>query len=86
MESAVPSYILIVACWQGPRRHIMYVYPYQVSNLNSGGKNFVYMADPNSLESILRAEGKYPRRENTQTPNMEWLITKLKSPVPFAIK
>ena len=46
----------------------------------------MYMANPNMLENILRAEGKYPRRENTLSPNLEWILAKLKLPPPFAIK
>ena len=46
----------------------------------------MYMANPNMLENILRAEGRYPRRENTLSPNLEWILAKLKLPPPFAIK
>ena len=46
----------------------------------------MYMANPNMLENILRAEGRYPRRENTLSPNLEWILAKLKLPQPFAIK
>ena len=53
----------------------------------SGGKNnFVMMADPNQLENILRAEGKYPVRDTNMTPNMQWLTTKSKYPVGFGTK
>ena len=53
----------------------------------SGGKNnFVVMADPNQLENILRAEGKYPDRDANITPNVRWLVTKLKYPVGFGTR
>ena len=51
-----------------------------------GGKNFVVMADPNQLETVLRAEGKYPRRETILSPNMAWLMTKLNYPVSLAFE
>ena len=44
------------------------------------------MADPNQLENILRAEGKYPVRDTNMTPNMQWLTTKSKYPVGFGTK
>lgn len=44
------------------------------------------MANPNMLENILRAEGRHPRRENTLSPNLEWIMAKLNLPPPFAIK
>ena len=53
--------------------------------VHAGGNNFVHMANPNHLETILRAEGKYPQRENNVTPNMAWILNKLKYPgsLPF---
>ena len=59
---------------------------YDHVNTYVGGNRFVYMANPNMLENILRAEGRYPRRENTLSPNLEWILAKLKLPPPFAIK
>jgi hypothetical protein len=54
---------------------------------NSGGKNnFVVMADPNQLENILRAEGKYPDRDASISPSIRWLQTKSKYPVAFGVK
>ena len=44
------------------------------------------MADPNELEKILRAEGKYPDRDANFTPSLEWLQTKSKYPVAFGAK
>ena len=44
------------------------------------------MADPNHLESILRAEGKYPTRDSNFSPNFKWIQTKLKYPVTFALE
>ena len=44
------------------------------------------MANPHMLENIMRAEGKYPRRENTLSPNLEWILAKLNLPAPFAVK
>lgn len=41
------------------------------------------IADPNQLENILRAEGKYPARDANFTPNMAWIITKSNYPVAF---
>ena len=52
----------------------------------AGGNNFVVMADPNLLETILRAEGKYPRRDTTLSSNMAWLMTKLDYPVSVAFE
>ena len=52
----------------------------------SGGNNFVMMADPNQLENILRAEGKYPDRDANISPNIRWLATKLKYPVGFGAR
>ena len=60
---------------------------YSVTIIFSGGKNnFVMLADPNELENILRAEGKYPERDANMTPNMRWLATKLKYPVGFGAR
>ena len=53
---------------------------------STGGNNFVMMTDLNQLENILRAEGKYPRRDNNLSPNMEWLLTRSNYPVQFALK
>ena len=44
------------------------------------------MADPNQLENILRAEGKYPDRDANISPNIRWLVTKLKYPVGFGTR
>ena len=63
-----------------------YMHSYNVKIIYVGGNRFVYMANPNMLENILRAEGRYPRRENTLSPNLEWILAKLKLPPPFAIK
>ena len=49
----------------------------------TGNNNFVMTTDPNHLENILRAEGKYPMRDNNSLPNMEWIIKDLKYPVMF---
>ena len=54
--------------------------------LTGGQNNFVVMADPNFLEAVLRAEGKYPVRDSNFTPNMEWISTKLKYPPAFSVK
>ena len=52
----------------------------------AGGNNFVMISDPNQLENILRAKGKYPRRDNNMSPNTEWLLTRLNYPVQFSLK
>ena len=52
----------------------------------AGGNNIVVMADPNLLETVLRAEGKYPRRETFLSPNMAWLMTKLNYPVSMSFE
>ena len=57
-----------------------------LSFLTGGQNNFVVMADPNHLEAVLRAEGKYPDRDTNFSPNLEWIITKLNYPPAFAIK
>ena len=53
---------------------------------SGGNNNFVMMADPNQLENILRAEGKYPNRDSNFTPTLEWFQTKSKYPVAFGAK
>ena len=44
------------------------------------------MANPDMLENILRAEGQYPRRDNTLTPNVAWMAKKLKVLAAFGVK
>ena len=51
-----------------------------------GSNNFVYLADPCCLENILRAEGKYPRRDINVTPNTEWLLTDMGYPVTIGFR
>ena len=49
-----------------------------------GNNNFVVMADPNHLENVLRAEGKYPVRDVNFTPRLAWIMTNLGYPPSFA--
>ena len=51
-----------------------------------GRNNFVYISDPNALESIFRVEGKYPRREATLSPSLYWIMNKLDFAVPLPFK
>jgi hypothetical protein len=51
-----------------------------------GGNNFVYIANPNALEIILRAEGKYPRRETNLSPYIQWILNKQNFAVPLPFK
>ena len=52
----------------------------------TGGRDMVLISDPNSLEAILRAEGKYPMRDTSVTPRMTWLLKKLNYPIFLANK
>ena len=38
----------------------------------------MFMADPKCFENIVRVEEKYPRRDNSLSPNIEWISNKLK--------
>ena len=49
-----------------------------------GNGNFVLVADPNALEEILRAEGKYPERDRTITPRVKWFTNQFNQPSFFA--
>ena len=45
------------------------------------GNKMVLIKDPDSIEDILRAEGKYPRRDLTFSEGMKWLTEhRLKEP------
>ena len=37
------------------------------------GKRFVAIRNPAAVETVLRAEGKYRRRDINMTDNMNWL-------------
>ena len=62
------------------------MYMYLFGYFCSDGNNVVMMADPNELENILRAEGKYPDRDANFTESVKWFQTKSKYPVAFAVK
>ena len=49
----------------------------------SGVGKFVVVADPNVLEEVLRAEGQYPVRDETITPQMKWLAEQSGFPSGF---
>ena len=51
-----------------------------------GRNNFVYISDPNAMESIFRVEGKYPRKETTLSPRINWIMNKLDFAVPLFFK
>ena len=53
---------------------------------SKGGNNFVYIANPNVLENILRAEGKYPRRESNLSSHLQWILSKQNFAVPLPFK
>ena len=45
--------------------------------------NFVYIADPNTIEDVLRAEGKYPTRVQNMDDRVAWFFTHLGYKVPL---
>ena len=46
----------------------------------------VLINDPNSFEAILRAEGKYPVRDSTFTPGMQWFYKQFNMPIPLSMQ
>ena len=40
------------------------------------GNTTVVFKDPDALEMVLRAEGKYPQRDLIATPRLKWIIEK----------
>ena len=46
----------------------------------------MYIANPNALENVLRAEGKYPRREANLSPYIQWILNKQNFAVPLPFK
>ena len=51
------------------------------------GNRFVVIRDPQSIEDVLRAEGRYPDRNQTMTAGIRWLTeNRAKQPSPFAMQ
>ncbi len=50
----------------------------------SGVGPLVIVADPNALEEVLRAEGKYPMRDKFFTPRTKWFKDQAGIPAGFA--
>ena len=51
------------------------------------GNRFVVIRDPQSIEDVLRAEGRYPDRNQTKIAGLRWLLEKrAKQPSPFGIQ
>ena len=51
------------------------------------GNRFVLIRDPQSIEDVLRAEGKYPDRNQTMTSGIRWLTeNRAKQLSPFAMQ
>lgn len=55
-------------------------------SLPTGGSKFVFMADPSCMENILRAEGKYPRRDAILPAKVEWLLAEMGYPTSVAFQ
>ena len=53
---------------------------------SSGVGKFVVVADPTVVEEVLRAEGKYPVRDKTITPQMKWLVAQSGYPPGFGME
>ncbi len=44
----------------------------------------VMVADPNVLEEVLRAEGKYPIRDKLFSPKVSWFLNQIGRPAGLA--
>ena len=71
---------------EAPGRSSAYIVLTMHYLLFEGGNNFVYIANPNALEIILRAEGKYPRRDASISPYIQWILNKQNFAVPLPFK